>query len=118
MYMKDFRLCELKAGPAQRKSVQLPWLCKKAYFSSPSQLKADEYGQVRYVVGPAHNRTTFSPEQIGSYVLRHLQGVAELNLSAAVTKAVMSVPAEFNPAQRNATRAAANLLGKAPSVDA
>ena len=75
------------------------------------QLKADEFGNVRYIVGPPHNRTTQTPEQIGSHILRYLKNVAEANLSAPVTKAVMSVPAEFDEAQRNATKLAANIIG-------
>ena len=74
-------------------------------------MKADKFGNVRYVVGSPGNRTTQTPEQIGSHILRYLKQVAQANLSAPVTKAVMSVPAEFNELQRNATRKAANLIG-------
>ena len=66
---------------------------------------------MRYVVGPPNNRTTQTPEQIGSHILRYLKNVAQANLSAPVTKAVMSVPAEFDEAQRNATKLAANIIG-------
>ena len=67
---------------------------------------------MRYIVGPPGNRTTQTPEQIGSHILRYLKHVAEANLTAPVTKAVMSVPAEFDELQRNATIKAANLIGK------
>ena len=78
------------------------------------QLAADEYGMVRYMVaskkGEANMRRV-SPEEIGSHVLKQLKTTAEHHLNAPVTKAVISVPAEFNELQRNYTIRAANLAG-------
>ncbi len=62
-------------------------------------------------MGPEHNRTSVTPEEVGSHILKYLRNVAQTNLSSPVTKAVMSVPAEFSPEQRNATRKAAALAG-------
>ncbi|NWS96731.1 HSP13 protein, partial [Mionectes macconnelli] len=52
-----------------------------------------------------------TPEQIGSQLLLKLKRMAEANLGMPVSEAVMSVPAEFDERQRNATIKAANLAG-------
>ncbi|NXM08005.1 HSP13 protein, partial [Tyrannus savana] len=52
-----------------------------------------------------------TPEQIGSQLLLKLKRMAEANLGMPISKAVMSVPAEFDERQRNATIKAANLAG-------
>ncbi|KFW85466.1 Heat shock 70 kDa protein 13 [Manacus vitellinus] len=52
-----------------------------------------------------------TPEQIGSQLLLKLKRMAEANLGMPISKAVMSVPAEFDERQRNATVKAANLAG-------
>ena len=74
-------------------------------------MQADEYGMVRFVVGPAKNRTALSPEQVGSQIINTLKHTAQANLSVPVLRAVMSVPAEFNEKQRNFTKMAAKLAG-------
>lgn len=70
----------------------------------------DDKGNPLFVID-GNNRTYVSPVQIGSYVVGELKRMAEKNLSSNVDKAVMSVPAEFNMAQRNATIQAAKLAG-------
>ncbi|NXC34062.1 HSP13 protein, partial [Campylorhamphus procurvoides] len=52
-----------------------------------------------------------TPEQIGSQLLLKLKTMAEANLGMPISKAVMSVPAEFDERQRNSTIKAANLAG-------
>ncbi|XP_019384297.1 PREDICTED: heat shock 70 kDa protein 13 [Crocodylus porosus] len=56
---------------------------------------------------------TFSvtPEHIGAQLLLKLKKMAEENLGMPVSKAVISVPAEFDERQRNYTIKAANLAG-------
>lgn len=58
---------------------------------------------------------TFSvtPEHIGAQLLLKLKKLAEENLGMPVSKAVISVPAEFDERQRNYTIKAANLAGDA-----
>lgn len=58
------------------------------------------------------NGKLISPEFVGSQILKTLRITAEKNLTVSVTKAVMSVPAEFDNIQRNFTRQAAQLAGK------
>lgn len=50
---------------------------------------------------------TFTPSQVGALVLGHLRGLAEKRLGVPVRRAVVAVPANFNDAQREATRVAA-----------
>lgn len=70
----------------------------------------DEKGNPFFVIG-THNRTRISPMEIGGYIVGELKRIAEKNLSSNIDKAVMSVPAEFDMKQRNATIKAANLAG-------
>jgi molecular chaperone DnaK len=53
----------------------------------------------------------YSPEEISSFVLRKLKADAEAALGRAVSRAVITVPAYFNDAQRNATKRAGELAG-------
>ncbi|XP_028414333.1 heat shock 70 kDa protein 13-like [Dendronephthya gigantea] len=52
-----------------------------------------------------------TPEEVGSYIIKELVNDAERNISRTITKAVMSVPAEFDKNQRMATKKAAQLAG-------
>ncbi|MFL6538271.1 MAG: Hsp70 family protein, partial [Chthoniobacterales bacterium] len=53
----------------------------------------------------------FSPEQISAFILKKLKGDAERSLERSVARAVITVPAYFNDAQRNATKRAGELAG-------
>ncbi len=50
-----------------------------------------------------------TPVEISARIIRHLRKVAEQNLGEPVRRAVISVPAHFGDAQRNATKQAAEL---------
>jgi len=59
---------------------------------------------------PMHGRA-FSPEEISAEVLKKLKRDAENYLGEPVTRAVITVPAYFNDAQRKATKRAGELAG-------
>lgn len=52
------------------------------------------------------------PEDVGAVIIGTLREAAANNLSVPVTKAVMSVPAEFDQVQRNYTKKAAVIAGR------
>ncbi|KAJ1955749.1 Heat shock protein ssb1, partial [Linderina pennispora] len=54
---------------------------------------------------------TFSPQEISSMVLIKMKEIAEAKLGKTVKKAVITVPAYFNDAQRNATKDAGVISG-------
>ncbi|MGA8035248.1 MAG: molecular chaperone DnaK [Candidatus Acidiferrales bacterium] len=54
---------------------------------------------------------TFTPPEISSFILRELKSWAEAHFGATVDRAVITVPAYFNDAQRQATKDAGRLAG-------
>lgn len=68
-------------------------------------------GLVYFPVTVGRNTSYISPEEIGAHIIKSLKKTAEKNLTSPVTKAVISVPAEFDELQRNFTRKAAEIAG-------
>jgi molecular chaperone DnaK len=64
----------------------------------------------RPVVVEIHGRA-YTPEEISAEVLKKLKGDAEAALGEEISRAVITVPAYFNDAQRNATKKAGELAG-------
>lgn len=54
---------------------------------------------------------TYSPSQVGAFVLGKMKETAESYLGRPVSKAVVTVPAYFNDAQRQATKDAGRIAG-------
>ena len=58
----------------------------------------------------AHGKD-YSPQQISAFILQKMKETAEAKLGETVTQAVITVPAYFNDAQRQATKDAGRIAG-------
>ena len=65
--------------------------------------------QVEVEVGT--ERKMFSPEEISAMILQKMRSIAETYLGEEVKHAVVTVPAYFNDAQRQATKDAGTISG-------
>jgi molecular chaperone DnaK len=73
----------------------------------PFELTRAENGDVRVLA----NGKQYSPPEISAMILQKLKADAESYLGEPVTEAVITVPAYFNDAQRQATRDAGKIAG-------
>ncbi len=73
----------------------------------PYQVTGGENGDARIDVQSKH----YAPPEISSMVLKKLKEAAEAYLGEKVTEAVITVPAYFNDAQRQATKDAGQIAG-------
>ncbi|PZR74243.1 MAG: molecular chaperone DnaK [Chthoniobacterales bacterium] len=67
--------------------------------------------QGRQPVRVSANEHSYSAEEISALILQKLKADAELALGLSVSRAVITVPAYFNDAQRGATKRAGELAG-------
>lgn len=72
---------------------------------------SDENGSVSFQCGNEADAPLLSPEEVSSHVLAELLKAARRYTGKIPTRAVISVPAYFNDAQRNATESAGKLAG-------
>ncbi len=82
---------------------------EESSLSVPYTVRANDQGNVR-VVCPATERE-YAPEELVASILRKLVDDASTYLGEPVEAAVITVPAYFNDAQRQATRDAGRLAG-------
>ncbi len=73
----------------------------------PYQLVEADNGDVKVQV----RSRRYSPEEISALILAEIRGFAEEALGEAVEEAIVTVPAYFNDAQRQATRDAGEVAG-------
>jgi len=115
---------KLVGQPARRQAVTNPtntlFAIKRLIGRSYSDPVVDkDKGMVPYeiVKGPtgdawvrAHGKD-YSPQEVSAFILMKLKEDAERHLGEPVTKAVITVPAYFNDAQRQATKDAGKIAG-------
>jgi Fe-S protein assembly chaperone HscA len=73
----------------------------------PFRIADDSDSVIRVRLG----ERTFTPPEISAFILRQLKRNAEAALGQTISKAVITVPAYFNDAQRQATRDAGRIAG-------
>jgi len=80
---------------------------QKAMTRVPYKVTAAPNGDVRVVL----DGKEYSPPEISAMILAKIKADAEAYLGEPVTQAVITVPAYFNDAQRNATKDAGRIAG-------
>lgn len=86
-------------------------------YDDPQTQKEMKMVSYKIVKGPngdawvEANGQQYSPSQIGAFVLTKMKETAEQYLGRPVKKAVVTVPAYFNDAQRQATKDAGKIAG-------
>jgi molecular chaperone DnaK len=80
---------------------------QKALERVPYKVAKAPNGDVRVVLGGRE----YSPPEISAMILAKMKADAEAYLGETVTQAVITVPAYFNDAQRNATKDAGKIAG-------
>ena len=114
---------ERKVGdPAKRQAITNPtktiYSIKRFMGETFDQVK-DEVARVPYSVVRGDNDTPrvdidgrlYTPQEISAIILQKMKKTAEDYLGAEVTDAVITVPAYFNDAQRQATKEAGEIAG-------
>lgn len=93
-------------------------LIGRKYAELTAEDKKVPYTIVEAANGDAHIQVevggetkVYSPQEISAMVLAKLKADAEAKLGETITEAVITVPAYFNDAQRNATKAAGEIAG-------
>ena len=114
----------LVGQPAKRQGVTNPertfFAIKRLIgrtFDDPMTKK--DMGLVPYKISKAKNGDAWveadgkphSPSQISAFILQKMKETAEAHLGSGVTQAVITVPAYFNDAQRQATKDAGKIAG-------
>ncbi len=89
----------------------------RRYNELPDEIKRIPYAvkdhgdDVRVEVDEAGQKKEFSPQEISAFILQKMKKTAEDYLGESVSEAVITVPAYFNDAQRQATKDAGKIAG-------
>lgn len=100
------------------KPAQTIYSIKRFVGLRGEELREDDadvsYALERRSKQPVHvvaNNRRYSPEEVSALILQKLKADAELALNRPISRAVITVPAYFNDAQRSATKRAGELAG-------
>lgn len=74
----------------------------------PFEIQSGKQGKIEVLIGDGNTATAV---EVTAKILEHLKAIAESALEESVERCVITVPAYFNHAQREATRQAAELAG-------
>lgn len=77
----------------------------------PYEVIDDGKGRPKIIVDTKDGQKQFYPEEISAMVLQKMKSIAESYLGTTVRDAVVTVPAYFNDAQRQATKDAGTIAG-------
>ena len=114
---------ERKIGdPAKRQAITNPLktvFSIKRFMGETYDRVGKEISRVPYKVVKGDNNTPrvdidgrlYTPQEISAMILQKMKKTAEDHLGAEVTEAVITVPAYFNDAQRQATKEAGEIAG-------
>jgi len=114
---------ERKVGdPAKRQAITNPTktvFSIKRFMGETYDRLTKEIGRVPFKVVKGDNNTAkvdidgrmYSPQEISAIILQKMKKTAEEYLGTEVTDAVITVPAYFNDAQRQATKEAGEIAG-------
>ncbi|MFT7407165.1 MAG: molecular chaperone DnaK [Flavobacteriaceae bacterium] len=114
---------EIKVGdPAKRQAVTNPHktiYSIKRFMGNKFSESSNEAGRVPYKVLKGDNDTSrvdidgrlYTPQELSAMILQKMKKTAEDYLGQTVTRAVITVPAYFNDAQRQATKEAGEIAG-------
>jgi molecular chaperone DnaK len=114
---------EIKVGdPAKRQAVTNPHktiYSIKRFMGNKFSESSSEVGRVPYEVVKGDNDTPrvkiddrlYTPQELSAMILQKMKKTAEDYLGQTVTRAVITVPAYFNDAQRQATKEAGEIAG-------